>query len=213
MVLAGGPVELAVTIELLEGGPAGLVVSGDRARGRSEDFAFTGALGEPPLRLDAPLAGVPSVGGVMTSLAIAPSEPVELWAVVNQYLSLERARGVLGEGQRAELTLECRRRVVLSPGNPAPPRLDGAVWASVTLGLTVERHDAVLASLLRRIAEDLLGASPPTPVERERALTALTAIRDPIAGEALRSLAEHPDPAVAARAGHALARLDGQGGA
>ena len=202
--VAGGPIEVEFYVE--SSGPAAryLLVSGDRMRQRPGGFQFTATLNDNAL--GDPFGGVPDMGGPGGVVEIGPSRPWHQTLVLNQFVRLEAALGMLRPGASGQLKVHCRRPVRLTANK------DEALAAS-------ERAPVVEAGLQRKIVRDdarlkalvdgLMDQIRDEPREqRERPLSLLLSLRAPLAVERWRALEKHPDPLVFERVKTAL-RLAG----
>lgn len=197
VLLAGGPVDLEVLLRLSGGVPATVTTSVARATGRSRDYRFEAHAPDGTLLTD-PYAAAVEIGGVQASSVLSAGEPLCDRVLLNQFLTLERIRPMLEEGESFELRVSGARQLHLAGG------VDGEAGAEVIVELL--RDDAALHAELNRIAESIRDTSDYT-IERARQLLALVSIRDPIGSDALTIVIGHHDAAVAAMARQALTAL------
>lgn len=205
-LLAGGPLELTVTVALRDGAPGRLISSSARSTGRSREYSFHGTLGTLAggTTLRDPYADAIEIGGVQTAQDLRVDTPVVQHVLVNQFLTLEDVLAEVADGDSVELILRARRQVQFEGWSG-----DGAQDASgapAVLRLTVHRDDSALAAFYRRSADAVLAAAQADPT-RERRVVELCTARNQLAAQALTELGRHSDLSVANRARQALAAL------
>jgi hypothetical protein len=199
-LLAGAPAYVDGVISLRAGDPVALLTSGARATGRSREYAFT-ATGPDGIRVTDPFADAVEMGWVETFFQLAPSTPVTEHLLLNQFLTLERVRDAVPDGDTTELVVQCARVLRLQgyPNEDAPT-------ATAELHLRIRRDDAAVRRRYDQAAEAIM-ATEQFDVFREQRLVELVCARNELVVDALTSMTSHRDSSVAARAQQALAAL------
>lgn len=204
--LAGGPLNLTVTVALRDGAPGRLISSSARSTGRSREYTFEGTLGTLAggRTLRDPYADAIEIGGVQTAQDLRVGNPVVQHVLVNQFLTLEDVLAEVADGDSVELNLRGRRQIQFEGWSGQGSQDAGG--ASAVLRLTMHRDDSALAAFYRRSADAALAAAQADP-SRERRVVELCTARNQLAVQALTELGRHSDPSVADRARQALAAL------
>ena len=195
--VAGGPVELAFSAELVEGAACQLIAAGDRMTNRPAGFSFAATFAGHVL--SDPYADLPDMGGPEGILELQTDRPVHQRLVLNEFVRLEDVRALLAPGATGLLAIECARHLSLvAAGEDAP--FDSAA-VTVPLALQLRRDDNALDALVRRLLAQVLDGPRD---QRERPLSLLLSLRADMAVDRWRTLVSHPDPLVAQRARQSL---------
>src|SRR5207342_2945934 len=101
--------------------------------GRLAGFSFTGALDRGDVSMRDPAEGRPDLGGPL-GLQVVDDSPLTIALLVNQFLTVERARDVVPPGEERLLDLTCRWELVAAARREG---LAGSAPAPVTLALRV----------------------------------------------------------------------------
>jgi hypothetical protein len=197
-VLAGGPLRVEFFVESDASTPLYLAVGTDRARLRPADFFFSATTDKREINLKDPAAGIADLGGLGSVVEIKRGAPHRQTILVNEFLGLEDLAVALRPGEVDRLQLRCQRSLQLAASIEEESKVD---WqrqvVSVTLAIGVKRDDVSLKSLIAGLAARLNANRDATvSAERELAVAELVALRSPLALPYLRSLSDHPDPAV-----------------
>jgi len=213
-VYAGGPILIEFSIENRGQTPYYLAFGGDRVKLRPTYFDFSASLEGADMKLVDPAAGTPELGGIGGTTEVKPGEPYYQTIILNQFLSLEEVRKVLKEGEAGVLQIRCKRALAIATTSmQALQMVTDIPVVEEVLRVKVSRNDAALNTLMTQLADELKNdwaSTPTSPVNQERAITQLTALRIPVAVPYLQSLVEHPDPGIQMRVQRALAMITRQ---
>lgn len=196
-VLAGGPLRVEFFVESDASTPVYLAVGTDRARLRPADFFFSATINKREINLKDPAAGIADLGGLGSVVEIKQGVPHRQTILVNEFLGLEDLALAVRPGEVDVLQLGCQRSLQLA----ASIEEESVSWqrqvVNVTLAIGVKRDDVSLKSLIAGL-DTRINANRGAPVsaDRELAVAELVALRSPLALPYLRSLSDHPDPAV-----------------
>ncbi len=194
-VLAGGPLEVELSVW-----PAGtdslyLAVAADRARQRPADVEFSAALEESDAELTDPAALVSVLGGPVTVTELSRDRPFRQVLLVNQFLTLERLRPALTPGASGTLRIRCRRRLRLGLDRRRPLEAPLVVSADLEIRIPIVRNDSALEEEILKLVANVRGGDLSV---RERALAILVSLRNPTADRQFQSLAGDDDASVRA---------------
>lgn len=204
IVLAGGPLEVQVTLRNRGDRPVGVPMGADRGRGRPGHLAFSAEVGSTALA--DPRAAVPYRGGVSGQVTLPPGDRIAQRVLVNDFVDLGVLLADLAPGSRLVLALRCRRNLATG-AQPDPVTLvDAPQVAVVELEVPMLRDDERLAALATALRDQLRAAA--SVEERERQIGRLASIRLPEARAALDDLAGGPDEGLAGLASQARLRAD-----
>lgn len=197
--LAGGPIELQLTVEAPSERAVYVMFSGDRMRLRSGDFAFAASCGGAVLT--DPKGDLPNLGGPSTLIAVRPGTPHRRTLLLNDFVRLEDTLDIVPPDSSAELLVTCLWSPRLAADERAASGLGDPLRVEMSLALSIRRDDAALVELVDRLVDDVFHGEPGV---RVRALELVTSLRAPIAVERWRALAAHPDASVGACVAPAL---------
>lgn len=191
-VLAGGPLEIEMSVSLHGERPAYLAMGADRVRQRPQGISLDAVLEGSDASIVDPSESLPDLGGPLGVAELAPDAPLRQILLANAFLTLERIRsalepgasGIIRIGFVCELRLALERdRAAAAPAVPAP-RLE--------IRVPVRRDDAALEELFGRLADEAMAAKQVGL--QERAIAILSTARHPAANTQLVTLASSPEP-------------------
>lgn len=208
-VVAGGPIEIEAFIENIGQVPLYLAIGSDRAKLRPSFFSFEAVLEETDVELEDPLEGVPQLGGPATVITVEPGTYYQQVLLVNEFAALEKIPTVLAPGELGVLRIRCRRPLPLALNKEqAFQNLSNAPMLDKFLTVYIRRNDAALKELIAQLATKAHNNwNSISPVEREKTISQLFALRSPMVIPYLEMLIEHPDGSVRLRAQRSLAWL------
>ena len=156
--LAGGPIELELTVEAPSERAVYVMFSGDRMRMRTGDFAFaascTGAV------LGDPKGDLPNLGGPSSLLAVRPGTPHRRLLLLNEFARLEDTLGVIPPDGTAELLVTCLWSPQLAADEDASSGLGDPLRVDMSLALAIRRDDVALVALVDRLVDDVFHGEP-----------------------------------------------------
>jgi hypothetical protein len=197
--LAGGPIELELTVEAPAEGAIYVMFSGDRMRMRSGDLAFAASCGGAVLA--DPKGDLPNLGGPSTLVAVRPGTPHRRTLLLNDFVRLEDALDVVPPDTSAELFVTCVWSPRLAADERASSGLGDPLRVEMSVTLAIRRDDDALVALVDRLVDHVFHGEPGV---RVRSLELVSSLRAPIAVARWRALAAHPDASVGASVAPAL---------
>ena len=206
-VLAGGPLEIEMTISLRGERPAYLAVGADRTRRRPQGIRLDAALEGSEVRVGDPSGSLPNLGGPLGVAELTPQAPLRQVLLANAFLTLERLRPALEPGAPGVIRLGCTRELRLASDRDRAPSAPALPAPRLELRIPVRRDDAALADLFDRLAGE--AAATVDIGARERAINILANARDPAAATRLEALASSSDQALSALARRGLSAPPG----
>lgn len=207
-VIAGGPLEVEFLVENTGRLPLNLAVGGDRAQLRPSFFSFQATVDETEVDLQDPSAA-PNLGGPATVIEVKTNAPYRQTVLVNEFVTLENIRTALKPGEVKVLRIRCQRPIPLAVDKQQAFQTGAnAQMVNVVLVVHVRRDDTALEALMAHLTAEIRADWTITAsAKREQAISQLVALRDRATIPYLKTLIEHPDPAVRMRVQRALTTI------
>lgn len=173
LVLAGGPLTVVWQLRAFDGRTVYVALGGNRVSGRLAGVSFGAELHGTDVVFTDPAEGAVDLGGPVGVQTVS-STGLTVAVLVNQFLTLERARPAVLAGAEGLLVLQCRWDLEIAPRRD---EVLGAAPRSVKLSVRVplRRDDASLGAIVRDLATAVLKADR----QDEDALSRLVALRHP----------------------------------